>query len=137
MREFKFRVWDTGSKRYFYDISPLPAGFKNFHPILLNPGLEAPTLVVQGREEVIIQQYTGLKDKNGKEIYEGDIFESTNPKEILVRFVVQWGYRDNPYSWGFKSLLNEGKSYEFYDVKDSMKIIGNIYENPELLKQHC
>lgn len=78
-------------------------------------------------------QFTGLKDKKGVEIYEGDIFESTNPNEVLVRFIVQWGYRENLYSWGFKSLLTD-KSYEFYDVKDSMKIIGNIYENPELIE---
>ena len=78
-------------------------------------------------------QYTGLLDKNGKEIYEGDILESTNPKEILVRFLVQWGYRDNPYSWGLKSITTPGASYEFCDHKESMQVVGNIYSNPELL----
>ena len=68
-----------------------------------------------------IREYTGLTDKNGKEIYEGDIVEykTRKPKEVINK--------DNNFA-GF-SLKNTDLFLMDYDTKE-MEIIGNIYENP-------
>jgi len=70
-----------------------------------------------------IGEFTGLKDKNGKEIYEGDIVNTNNETPFIVKY-------DNTccaFLWGdyyFEDRVEERK----------VKIIGNIYENPELIK---
>lgn len=79
----------------------------------------------------IVMQYAGLKDKNGKEIYEGDILTNSYGKIDVVIF----------YENGFfgKSKSNMGKNHYWYnplcsDYIKNKEVIGNIYENPELLK---
>ena len=79
-------------------------------------------------------QYTGLKDKNGKEIYEGDIVESISGKVGYVIFlqqemgyVVVWNNCDTRLGH-----RNRGGGYE---CDGSIEVIGNIYDNPELVKQ--
>jgi uncharacterized phage protein (TIGR01671 family) len=87
--------------------------------------------------DLVLMQYTGLKDKNGKEIYEGDIYKSHS--NLTGKCVVKFGYY---YAGGRDYYASE--AYGFYgepirDVDDTetlegdMEIIGNIYENPELL----
>lgn len=81
-----------------------------------------------------IGQYTGLKDKNGEEIYEGDIVKSISGKVGYVIFlqqemgyVVVWDNCDTRLGH-----RNRGGGYE-YD--ESIEVIGNIHDNPELLKK--
>jgi hypothetical protein len=77
---------------------------------------------VSSAEVVVIRQFTGLKDKNGKEIYEGDVvfWASRN-------FIVEWD-KDK----FIMKTLKEG--FGSIDRWEECEVIGNIYENPELLK---
>ena len=85
-------------------------------------------------DDAIIMQYTGLKDKNGKEIYEGDICrlipteenKHNSPHMVGIRTV----YWDETYfSWYFTGFVTIS-----WGGFESIEVIGNIYENPELLK---
>ena len=82
-------------------------------------------------------QYTGLKDKNGKEIYEGDIiFDSFYEKKAKVVFLEGAFWLD--YIDDFKEYETIHKRYQLianYDNKSVLEVIGNIYDNPELLEE--
>ena len=81
----------------------------------------------------VLMQYTGLKDKNGKEIYEGDV--------LKWKYVNDNGYRRREFVTIFSVFYNEGTAeYKTSDgdslytcLNDSIEVIGNIYENPELI----
>ena len=128
MREIKFRAWIKNKKIMSYQTTPfyiddeyLHLGFNIDIDIDLDDNLE-------------LMQYTGLKDKNGKEIYEGDIISGYR----LDYFGVD-GEQIVEVEW-----LNEDASfYPFSNNQDHMpypkssqvEVIGNIYKNPELLKK--
>lgn len=79
-------------------------------------------------DKIILMQSTGLKDKNGKEIFEGDIVGS---KDGLLNGVVL--YRPDLAMWTV-DLIRYNNFERLCNVASSREIIGNIYENPELLK---
>lgn len=122
-REIKLRAWrkDKGEWLHLMDLP------NNFHSGNL-------ILVCQFTELFEIVQYTGLKDKNGKEIYEGDIIEYVGGLNRPRNKVVVWDERH--LRWGLKnpheSLLGPDSLMPGLATK-SMEVIGNIYENPELL----
>ena len=110
-REIKFRAWDKLSSQMLYSDYTHTAGLEVFFKaVRLN----------NGKDLSDVMQYTGLKDKNGKEIYEGDIVRGKNLEDFdwveVVRFL------DN----GWQPFIEHRAMTEF-------EIIGNIYENPELL----
>jgi uncharacterized phage protein (TIGR01671 family) len=132
VREIKFRVWD---KLYKIMREVLSIDFEKQKVICPPRGHEFSEWYNQhlSFNEVLLMQYTGLKDKNGKEIYEGDIVEtvtaSGNPFGTIDVVRCQDG--------GFK-LVDETDSLLPIYIGDkeviSIEVIGNIYENPELIE---
>jgi uncharacterized phage protein (TIGR01671 family) len=150
MREIKFRAWDKKNKKMLhvdhgdicscggltYEISPIqievdewftPTEAKWFEH---NNG-ERPRDPVS--EDFELMQYTGLKDKNGKEIYEGDVlrekygFDGQEWNYYVVRFGVSQELRIGFFLEGYGGAATP-------HVFERAEVIGNIYENPELLK---
>ena len=133
MREIKFRAWDKKHKEWldqeYYNL----IGFdSNFYSYSMGKLLKEPL------EELDIQQFTGFKDKNGKEIYEGDIFECpySNKTEHHHKWRIIWG----EISGGFVlqrigKPCNQRQVYQTVSDMTRQEIIGNICENPELLSK--
>jgi hypothetical protein len=109
MREIKFRAWD--GKRYTTDF------FITSEGTVFKPHYDRDAEIVSG---FTIEQFTGLHDKNDKEIYEGDIV------------VTDYGTGPVEYSGAGFSVDCDSIS-EYWETSQSIEVIGNIHENPELL----
>lgn len=117
MRELKFRAWGNEHNRYC-DLVTLIEDSK-WVGWIKSSGVYLTTT------DIVLEQYTGLKDKNGKEIYEGDILldDTGEPLEY-------WRVR---YIWG--KFVGECNlvSEDIFELR-GLEVIGNIHENPELLE---
>jgi len=119
-REIKFRAFDLTDKKMH--IVKSIWGFSEVEHITV-PFEETCNTLFNNFE---LMQFTGLKDFKGTEIYEGDILEF--PFEMGIAYVIHDGFR-----FAVKSPGSEAIDYEGQSVLEQTYVIGNIYENPELL----
>jgi uncharacterized phage protein (TIGR01671 family) len=124
MRTIKFRAWAFTNKKMYLDIQV--GGFGQTVPAWYNKEKGWVDLWGNNEKDGVIMQFTGLTDKNGKEIYEGDILsrkaEVNGKLQTVERKVVKWS--EKYLSVGFN--LSKRKS--------GFEVIGNVWANPELLK---
>ena len=139
-REIKFRIWERLAKKMMqWDM------LKDHYQTMIVGILDEPS------EDWIPMQFTGLKDKNGKEIYEGDVLlipdedivpvtdEGQGPLEPC-NHIVPVEFRDGEF--GFEIPKSDDgetgwqtwRTWNEYSDPKEIEIIGNIWENPELLK---
>jgi hypothetical protein len=136
-RQIKFRAWDESIEEMVY--SDKPSDYHSFafdgdetlicwgwtDPLPSNDPTEPPEPKSYKIENIM--QFTGLLDKNGKEIYEGDILiHDTDKPPYHKGYIVTW---DAPCYWWFGSELGFNRPTRAISI-----VAGNIHENPELLK---
>lgn len=131
MREIKFRAYDTKEKKF--DIFDHYQDFATFHYYQETPN------IIEGKpmnQNLILQQFTGLKDKNGKEIYEGDIvkYRKLNRPDDGLKYGLSLALeKQYTVEYKFCGFLPFSGWVDNEDLE--WEVIGNIYENPELLKK--
>lgn len=123
-RVLKFRIWDKANKEYMR-LGATGLDARNGDVIdYYNEGNR-----LGGPEEYDVEQYTGLKDKNGKEIYEGDIVEI----DKYGKFQIIWNEWVCKFDFDKIGKREREEPLLSQDWEQKAKVIGNIHENPELL----
>ena len=109
MRDIKFRAWEAANGQMNYDPRFIAWESAAGMPLYaINRANQEP--------DVVLMEYTGLKDKNGKDIYEGDILKGGNGGLVQCEDALR-------------------VFYSSAEAARQLEVVGNIYENPELLKQ--
>ena len=133
MRQFKFRDYDKVNKKWLLGYEyPNLGGFSLVGETVLFGEFANLFRRLERINEIEITECTDLKDKNGKEIYEGDILQGVNTYRMIVI--------KGKYGWETEILISptEKDNMRFDDdlfTQYDVEIIGNIYENPELIKE--
>ena len=127
----KFRVWNEKTES-FIDYGDLMLDLKNGKVYSGDVGI--PEYTIDVTNQVILMQYTGCRDKNGIEIYEGDVIKDKYDKIWLVQwyvgaFVITDKIPDSDGQTSTYSHFSNLSNHHFY-----FEVIGNIWENPELLE---
>lgn len=128
MREIKFRAYNKHTKK-MYEVEWLSFRY-NLLIVSANEDWERK----QKLSDFELMQYTGLKDKNWKELYEGDIYDLKTWSKVYYRWYIR--ILDTYSGFRHKTIKTERvHRYKYWPGWNKFEIIWNIYENPELLNQ--
>jgi len=128
MKTIKFRAWDKEENEMIYGLNQMVWNW--------DLARNKPEILFDG--EIPITQFTGLKDKNGKEIYEGDVVKIQHPykNRCWIGEIIFDEYAFNGKDFYMAGFIHfDNPSDLFVEGTDFIEIIGNIYENPELLEK--
>ena len=125
MREIKFRVWDKEKNMW--------TNFKIFDNSIFFMDKNTGVWFNKNHKEYErfeLMQYTGLKDKNGKEIYEGDIIKYKFPYDRRLKHISPVFYMESQASYGVLDIYKNEIPLYTISTNNYFEVIGNIYENP-------
>lgn len=123
MREIKFRVWDDENEEMVYEVGVTPEGI----PYTI-PGHNESFDAFDYYPHCHKMQYTGLKDKDGQEIYEGDVVKGYNRIFENASYRYEVRFLNGCYMFG------NWNAHEYFNKHQKIEVIGNIYETSELLE---
>jgi uncharacterized phage protein (TIGR01671 family) len=129
MREIKFRAWDEANKKYIE--------WHDFSIVFDSDSLYE--LLCGNIKNFILEQFTGLRDKNGREIYEGDVITSAisraHQEELGCSITGVVNYEPCLGSYDITSIFDDEDFCKFSEIDEfNIFVIGNIHEKPELLE---
>ena len=135
MRELKFRIWIKDEERYYDETDEesyqiIPNGQVTYTSEAYEEDGVFYTDTTNATNNVVVEQYTGLKDKNGEPIYEGDIV-----KYAWTRCNYIVAYRKYDASFVLENDDREEIICFQYNRQSDYEVIGTIHENPELLEE--
>lgn len=135
-RIIKFRAWDKENTRMYHDVGVIPPHYKPARVAedgkwSLQTNRNSTPLIPYNTQRYEIMQYTGLKDKNGVQIYEGDICHIEGRPSKLSTMVF---YNGCFYLQGEEGTVDNFMGEAEGDAT-AFKVIGNIYENPDRLNE--
>lgn len=134
MRETKFRAWLKEDKK-MVNVETMDFTDKSIQYLKKSEINNAYILRRESFDDVELMQYTGLKDKNGKEIYEGDIV-LVESGGILTRYKTVVEFKEGAL---IASLISEENHFYIFNPgfdSNDFEVIGNIYENKNLLEEN-
>ena len=145
MRDIKFKVWDKIESLMFDKVEYIGFSDKVVHLKTHNLCDDEELMNFNGNRwqdkcggfndidftEIELMQYTGIKDKNGVEIYEGDIVKYKDYDDYLYKVVF---VKNECRFFAVGVTETQSENYLGYKINNKLKVIGNIYETPNLLR---
>lgn len=133
-REIKFRAYLKEEKK-MVNVETIDFSEKSIQYLEKNEIIDIYLLRTKFLEDIELMQYTRIKDKNGKEIYEGDILKYNFPFDGRLKHVSPVKFLETEASFGIKDIY--GNEIPLYRItaNNYFEVVGNIYENSELLEE--
>ena len=132
MREIKFRGKDIETGEWLY--GDLIQRLGNFPAILYQDCYDGKVIYIEcAVDKDSVGQYTGSRDKDGKEIYEGDVVQSKLKRARKYDEVLQICFNDSEYEYCGKNEHGSSISLSLLEDYHTVEVIGNIHDNPELI----
>ena len=133
-RDIKFRLWSKIGKKFIKTDDPDLNFVINSDGYLYSIENFYGEIYVSLQLDIVVLQFTGLQDINGKDIYEGDILKYNFPYDERLKHVSPVKFLETEASFGIKDIY--GNEIPLYRItaNNYFEVVGNIYENPELLE---